>query len=153
MASVSQEILDGVISVINSLPLTLGTVEARKSDVLHKSDTLPAIIVWIEENAGPAWGTTGSGGEDYGIAGNQYRCKFAIYRQFLGLNQTNIDSNPDLVRQLKEAFLKPSLEGCERVWNVTSTPHPQIEVGQLREGVEGVKLALMFHVTESLNGY
>jgi len=127
-------------------------VVARKTDVLHKTDEMPAIIVTATEDAEQGWGTTGDGVADFGNVGRGYLIYISIYRDFSGASQTNLDSNTSMGRLIRQALNKPFLDGIAEVWDTQVSPCVTVEVQGLAKGTEKSSMSIRFQTCEGRNG-
>lgn len=115
--STAKSIADTFVTVIGGIATPPGLVIHRKANIAYKTDSRPTVVVWIEAEDDEQEMFT-LGGSDRTV-GNKYTIGIAIYRVIEGTFQTNIDSNPTMVAQIKSALAGPLLSGVSVVWDMS----------------------------------
>ena len=154
MDDMAFRIAEAVASQIELIPFSPApeTVAVRDTDVLHPTDTLPAIILTATDDEETGWAVSGNGIDNFGDVGRAYLVFISIYRTFTGESQTDLDSNTKIGKLIREALNKPFLDGVDEVWDTQVSPCVTVNPSGLAKGVKKSSMSIRFHTCEGRNG-
>lgn len=149
------DIAAAVKAVIDGLGLAGRTI-VRKDGAIQPRDFdaygLPLTLVFLKQDAGESWGTTGDGGlTGYGTVGRDVVVGIDRFREVQGDISSDPADMPDDFQAIKRALNKPRLAGAATVWLVRLGTNPLWENHAFTVGGEQSHCDLTVHGAEPRN--
>lgn len=148
VATSAKTILDALTGFPDTTVRKEGVIYAREKESL----AVPQCVISFGDERPYAPLTTFGDGTDKPTIGKIYGLVFQLFLTNPGNLDTTLATNPNLVKQAKQALNTITLAGATAIWQTELVDNPAWENQAFRDGAEVSEFGMNFYSAEARNG-